>query len=303
MRFLGSPFTGSNAGASLVTVMIAAGLLAAAAVLITQLAISSKKTAERSVSGVEFDALIAQLHSIVANEVSCRTAIGGPSDYVPAQIFPFPSRAESFTLTAWKNPSQGGSFVNFKTTAGQFNPIVLYSRFSTAGTPAVFLAPFTGGGPTAVQPSNMIGTLLITKLGLITGGVDCPHNNRTPVPACSNRTYSTYLYVEAARPNLYGWSADMPNGTTINNATGAGTTTIPLNVYLDSSSQSIVSCSGYAFSNSTGSLPVCLSDESLTYAPTIAGGAPIVQCVRVVCPTGTYRKGYNVDTSVQCGAP
>jgi type II secretory pathway pseudopilin PulG len=235
-------------GSALITVLIGFAVVGITTAVVVNMMTASKRAAITAAERVEFRLLLGQLKSILEQEKSCRTALGGPDDGN------YSSSTGTGTPTAFSQV--------FDTASNAISNIKLYQNFN--GT--VFLDP---AGSTA---QKTFGRLTVIELKLITdGSLDTDGLPINPLTDDS-LTYRAYLAIKVRLPEA------AIGGSEFSNSLSATTTNLPLNVRIDSTTKKILSCSGLSLLSGNSPMPACASDEALT---TNAAGNMI--CVRVLC--------------------
>ena len=209
--------------------LIGLGVVAMAATVIVNMLITTRRSAETASWNAEFQLLVGQLKSILEQEKSCRTAIGGPRG-----VSEIP--AGTYNPVNGTGTPVGGRSQNFVTTSPYPN-IKLYRDFGTT----VFMDP-------ADSTKNRFGRLTVTGLRFIPGGAAI---------TADGLTFRAYLLVTAQKPS------SAIGGATLENWNGTNTTNLPVNLRVNAAG-AILSCNGLSFLDGQVGLPTCLSDEALT---------------------------------------
>lgn len=242
------PILKNQGGSALITVLIGFGVVALTSSVVVSLLTMAKRDAVLASADTDFDALISELHSILENEKSCRTAFGGDEGYAPPPAGPVVNAAHRQKFRP-NGPLVDGHRVNNAN-------ITLYADF--LGT--VFL-----------NAGSTYGRLKNISLQLISAD---------PAEALTSDllTFKGYLLVTATK-NVGG---NLSGGVTnISNAKGS-LATLPLNIRINADvagQRWIISCSGVSYADSLKGLPACKSDEMLTRD---ADGS--FRCLQTICP-------------------
>ena len=260
-------------GFALPLVLMMMGVTILLMVAVFNLNIIATKVVERSYLQSQFRTFVTQVNSMLKDENSCRTAIGGPTG---------PN-------------SQPGSGAPLATGVAQ--------PFNSSGITPIYLFypqsqtyPFVtaSGGPLPNPPPNPIpstyGDLRITQFSLTSPALV------TAATALSNmKTYQTTLSI-TAEPVRYSDPAWRSGAQSFTGGKSFSSNDIQLTVVIDSDSNLIASCNSLTFGTPTNHVPIPVCSP-LWFLSAASGQ---VQCRQLGCPEPGIRYGWNDDGTPNC---